>query len=216
LQSADLTGAQFQGADLTGAHLQGAVLKYAQLQGADLTGVQLQGADLLGAGLWNVRADQTTEMSLVVLQDISFDKISDVEQATLFSLMPRWLLERVQKALEPREDVMRLPSVATSKGQILADSPIPEALAGLSDQQTTTDAAAYYPMLASYLASEVATLSSLVARRVALRALESPVDAEQQSFNASLAACLIEKMGSDAVKLSQETEARLRVIATTC
>ncbi|QLH40993.1 MAG: pentapeptide repeat-containing protein [Defluviicoccus sp.] len=186
LQGAELSGAQLQGAELRYAQLQGANLSYAQLNGADLSGAQLQGAslsdaqlqsaDLRRAGLWQVKFNQKSDLSLANLHDVDLSQLSAEaveELVRKFASIPyvterQYTIERIKEALRPQGLSDILPNIRIDDGQpILVSSREDHYFANVA-QHLTTDIASYDVTLASYLA-DLARTDPYVARGIAAR-----------------------------------------------
>jgi uncharacterized protein YjbI with pentapeptide repeats len=213
LQGATLRGAQLQGADLSRAQMQGADLDEADLQGADLTGAQLQGANLREANLWNVIADETTEMGLSDLRQA--DLVSEPRQMPfpgLHMTVSGSLTQALRLTAGLPIDPGVLPHVAANTGQMLVSDPLSSAWS-LNSPQLTSSPADIDHALAVLLADDVAPSSSAAAENIAYR--DEWEDAKRP-LRKLLGCRLLANAASGRITLRTNTIAKLNESAGPC
>jgi hypothetical protein len=219
LQGADLTRAQLQGANLTAAQLQGADLTRAQLQGANLTAAQLQGANLFGAGLWNIVANENTQLGLVDLREANFNEMPAGDLlARLPDTTPEDAKQRLRESLGAKVGGEKLPQIVnTTVGKILINNMDDAAWQGLDRMaQLTTQPAEIDPALAKLLADTVAPTAPSVAENVAGRVLRPQKGDEQRPLIKLLGCRLQAQVDANRVTLHVDTIEALHQAAGPC
>lgn len=227
MQAANLFGAFLHGASLEEAQLQGANLRAASLPGANLTRARLQGADLpmglqaaalFGAFLWNVRADDLTDISLTDLRDVDFTALSAAEVTQLTSSVPERAQSRMRNALTPRLDADIFPTARTVMGPALVSDPMAPTWRRLVAGQVTSDPGRIAPDLGAFLADMVAPISLETSKNVAERLYPSyeKCDLLYDALLTSLRDRLLEHIDLGKVSLTKYRISYLRSLTPTC